>query len=1112
MKLKSFLMLILVCVLAFAMAACDPNGGGTGGGNTGDGGGNGGGGGDTVPVYVLTVSADKTEAARGDVITLTAELTKDGVADDASDATFEITEGSAYATIEDNKLTVSNTAPHDATIEVVTKIGATVSDPLTITVAVPVDSIVISANGVTNVMSGNSVILQKVAAPDGADLSDFEWVLVEGSGVCTIAGNILVVNANAETGAVIKVKATAGDIESNVLEFVVGYPLEGISAVVLGSANIPNGNSSAISVTLTPANATNGAYTWEFVEGGDFCTILNNIIIIDTDAPIGSVIKFKAVAGEFESDVITVIVGTPIETLTLTTTAPTVLDIGANYVLNLSATPTGASLAGVSYTVTEGADYASVNELGILSISSDTPAGTIVKLYASSGNVVSDTLTFRVGTAIESIVIEAGGSDILKGSNTPLSATINPDGASVSVLDWVIVEGADYARLVGSTLVVYSDAPTNAVIKVKATSGDVDSNVLEFTVKATQEEINANKYMISGLSDKLTLDKKGDSAPVLSATIYDYNFDRVTDKNIVYSVISGSDYLSITQNGMNCSFTVKAHGTAVVEARVEGTDVTKTVEVDVVVSPDSIQLPEVFRDRVGFTYNFSLVDNLPFVPAIVGQGACQNVKFTFDHENGNSGDSVAVYENGEIVFKQKGKVTVTVTSDSGSKHEVSARYTFNINDGYNVYTYNELEDVVESSGYKGEIINIVVLEKPDGSANGYTYGFDLVHGLALVPKSEQSVIDYYTEFNSIRIQAVNKGLYINGNNHAIDMSQLRIFTKAEIAQLQSFIDSGCTEPDPNNPIYSEAKKAKLEAYLKGVSGKPEVPEGISGLLSAEPWSTVSDYTIRGTYFVTISDLELIGNCSYNYTDDTTPSTTVYGATSFGLSVGVRHYLNADYYVNMNNVTASKFSTAFKFDNLVSDTVQTSTVNDIYAYDCYANGVIVHASQLTLGDVKFGKLGATGIEFAPELCNQAGKTNDQNQQVTFVGNIDTAENVNNGNSPYFAEYVVNFGGQNIPAIMIVQGALQNYDPLQVAQMWNEKQEFVFVSLIFNDISTMAANTSIVTYPEHLEGGIINAKDLPTDGSVDTTHQYIMMDIVVNSVPVGKALLYNLNYGK
>lgn len=69
------------------------------------------------------------------------------------------------------------------------------------------------------------------------------------------------------------------------------------------------------------------------------------------------------------------------------------------------------------------------------------------------------------------------------------------------------------------------------------------------------------------------------------------------------------------------------------------------------------------------------------------------------------------------------------------------------------------------------------------------------------------------------------------------------------------------------------------------------------------------------------------------------------------------------------------------------------------------------------------------------------------------------------------------------------------------------------LFINDdtmVGTGTPNTSEIIYPGFQAGGIINARDLPTDGSFDTTHEYIELDVQALGHDAGKAYFYNHNY--
>ena len=1221
------------------------------------------------PIESLTVATNVTNIVSGGMAQLGVTINPSNAINE--DYTWTFVEGSEYATVMNGVVFVNSNAPTGAKIAIKAVAGEVESNVVEFTVGYPLESITVTTN-VTNIVSGGMAQLSVSLNPTNATNGQHVWEFLEGGEYASVSGNVIAVKADAPTGAKIRLKAVAGGIDSNEVEFTVGYPLTSLTATLVGSSsNIRNGGSAQLSVSLNPTNATNGQYVWEFVEGADFAEINGNVIKINEDAPLGSMIRIVAVAGNIRSNEIVITAGIPIETITISSTAPEILDRGASYPLSLSVTPDGATTNAITWVVEEGGDYVSVVS-GSLTANKNTPAGTKVKVYATSGSVKSNVLEFTVGivlesveislvgsanvnpdasrsincvlnpsnasdnvvtwvidsgaeyatisngtifvnadapigakvtfhaeignvksnsltitvgiptesieitlvgssnidpdksgminytvapsnasvvpltwvidsgaeyatisngtifinedaligaqvifhakigeiksnsltvtvgTPIESIAIEATGSlEVVKGNSVGLLATVTPSKASASLVSWVITEGSEYASIKGTTLIVNSDAKTGASVKVKAVWGDVESNELVFTVMATQEEINAAKLFLDLNTSTLRIDKKGSSSPVLTAKILNGNYDTV-DMDVEFTVISGAQYLGLNKNGNSCTFTALGHGEATVEVRIVGTEVTETVTVDVIVPPESIALPEVFAERPGFEYYFSNIDpltgeteSLPFLPRVRGDAlACTDLIYTFTHESGATGSEVATYEDGMLTFHKTGKVTVTVTSASGSRIEAATSYTFNINQGYNANSFEELSYIVESSFYTGSLpINLVVLEKPNGSATGYEYGYDIVPSIALLPHSEQTVaklIRGFATYNgktvNYRIQAVNKGLWINGNNHRLDVSQVKVYTMAEY-------------------------EAYANAY--GITSDNFMPNN-SGFLTAETWySNGPDDVnfVRASYQVRLYNLELKGNTPIDY-DPTKYSSNpgaLVGSYREGLSVGNYEY-DTHYYIDANNITVSQFHTGMKFTNIVGN----GKISNLYAYNCYSTGIVTRSSIVTLENLKFGPCGATGIELSPEDSAGAGLNNDEKSKITIAGTVDASTNLNSGNTNYFTHY--NVGGATVPQIIL--GNTQLYTTEQVAHIMNSNGQFIFVSLVFNDLTTLAPNESIVEYPAYQKGGIINIKDI---NGVDTEHQFIQMDIMVTipglgTIQAGTAYFYNHNYGK
>ncbi|MBQ8424821.1 MAG: Ig-like domain-containing protein [Clostridia bacterium] len=999
-------------------------------------------------------------------------------------------EGEGLFSISNNIISINSDAEIGSKIRLKAKSGTVESNEITIIVGTPITKITISAVGVDKIITTNTVSLNVSVEPQNASAIGVNWKVTQGSEYAEVVNNTLVIKAGTPYGTIIKVKAESGTLESeNELEFQYGVKVASVVINTAGSLEVIHVNTVGLNATISPSNATEKTVTWSVTENSEYAEISNNALVVKEGTPYGTIIKIKATVDGVESNELSVQYGVAVTSVTISATSEVIVSgntVGLNAVVN----PSNATEKTVSWMVIQGANNADIVN-NTLVVKAGTPYGTIIKVKAICDGVESNELSVQYGIAVSSVVISPAGSlEVIKGNSVGLSAVINPSDATEKTVSWTITEGSSYADIVSNTLVVKANAETGAIIVVKATVDGVESNELEFVVKATKEEENASKFMINVSEENIKLDKNANFSPVLEVELYDYNFEPVTDKVITYKIVEGEEFLAISPNGYNCNFEILGHGNATLEVGIQGYSEKTIVNVSVVLPPEKINIPEVFTERTGYVYNFSklnpsnsAVETLPFIATATGTNVCQDIKYTFMHEDGTSGDLVATWNDGRITFNKTGKITVIISSDSGSRIETTTSYSFNINEGFNVYTFEELQALALSSKYNGQPINIVVLERPDGSANNYEYGFDLVSPAGLKAKLEQTFDDVFTAkggfANGQRINFVCKSVHINGNKHKIDLSQVRKIKKEEIEPLVA--------------------NGRLTADWKN----------FDALISIIPWTNDTNVILKGSYEAKIYDFEVVGNCSVDHgsTEDggEFSGTKPFGVVSTGITIGAMGH-EVKYYVDINNLTTSGLRTGLSVKKVVGN----GLVQNIHAYNCFTNGIEVGASIVRLKNLKFGSCGAASIELLPADSNAAGENFDQKQNVSFEGYMDVEQNLNNGNTTYFANYQVL--GTTIPSV--VEGLLTQYDVTQGSHMRNEKGEYIFVCFNLADMTTFYPNHSTYNYPAFQEGGIINARDLPKDGNaVDTTHQYIELDVdltFMGGSNIGKAILYNHHY--
>ena len=1105
----------------------------------------------TQPIkYTLTLSADKSTVLRGEEVTLSSLLVAD--ADDAEDlpteeAVYTIVAGSEYATIEGDTLTVLATAPNGAKITVQASEGASFSNTVTLTVSVPAESVVISAkNNVKRPIPGQTVVLEAVVTPAGAP-NAVAWAITAGADYAKLEDGVLTVNENAPVDAVIKVKATCGTLTSNELEFTVRSATDNVDiekiTITAGASNVLPGATVVITGVYEPSNATN-SYELK-LESDEWATINGNVLMIKDNAPANTVIKVKAVADSVVSNVLTfTVLETEFDVTKITLTADTLTPIfGKNVVFKATTEPDNAT-EGISLVITAGNEYASLNG-NVLMIKDDEAAvGAIIKVKAvcDCGETSSDEISITVQPKptviipIESITISTSRDQIVKGQGCAITKVVLPENTTEKAT-WRFLEGADYASFDGDTLVVSDTAPVGATIKVQAYCGNIASEVLTFTVAANATDILATTYDIDINEITFVTDKNGASIPVLTVEVVNMLGETVSNQAVSFALLgNGAQYVKLNASGLTCGLEALGHGEATVEVTlVSNNKIKKAVTVKSIVPPTSVALPEVFAERTDIAYAFSKMDPLtskaellPFTATPMGTGIyCQELAYTFKHEDGTTGDEVAVYANGAITFKKTGMVTVTVSSASGSAIEASTSYLFEINEGYNVETFEELNNLVRYyTNYNGETpINFVVLKKPehyenndDNPDNDYNYGYALVPPSALLPYEQQTVAEIHGSTKN-RIQVVNNSAYINGNNHPIDASRMRVYTEAELKAYLIETYGSVTEDNLNGAL------------------------SMHSLFSFEPWYNTGLYpgmkeldspVANRNYSIKLYNLTVKGNASFNHDpekindlkggDSIVADDAFMGAYNVGISLGGPAFkYNVHYSIDSKNLVASGFRQGIAFNNVAE-----GKVTGLYAYDCYSTGIILHSSIVTLENTKLGLCGATGIEVAPDNHKKAGYDGNQNQKVTFAGTIDAKNAGHDLNSTYFENYVIDISGNKTTVPQIVQGNMQKYSAEQLTHVQTADGKYAIASLLFHELERIPEalgtgnlnaykNTSEVTY-EAYEGtanGIVKLDDIT---GTDTSHQFILVPIIIQlptpygvmDFEVGQAIFYNWNY--
>ena len=388
---------LLVLVLMFALAGCNgatnPGGDPSGGSENND----------PVPVAEITVSGSNNAYA-GETVVLTAEIKPDNATN--KDVVWSVKSGSEFGSVDDGG-NVTALSSGTMVITATAADGSGVSCDYTIYIVqqivntIPVTGITISGNAEVTV--GNTAQLVAAVIPDNATVSAVTWSIEMGSEFATIDANGLLTAIKAGT---VTVKASANDDSgiSTTYTVTVKEPVPTeikVSGITIsGGTSVTAGKTLQLSVAVKPDNATNKAVTWSIESGSDCASIDANGLL--TAKKAGTVtVKVSAKDGSDVSATYTVTVKEPapteIKVSGITISGGTSVTAGKTLQLSVAVKPDNATNKAVTWSISSGSSYASIDQNGLLTAKK---AGSVtVKVSAKDGSGKSATLKITVSEA-----------------------------------------------------------------------------------------------------------------------------------------------------------------------------------------------------------------------------------------------------------------------------------------------------------------------------------------------------------------------------------------------------------------------------------------------------------------------------------------------------------------------------------------------------------------------------------------------------------------------------------------------------------------------------------------------------------------------------------------
>ncbi|MBR5264687.1 MAG: Ig-like domain-containing protein, partial [Clostridia bacterium] len=357
---------------------------------------------------------------------------------------------------------------------------------------------------------------------------------------------------------------------------------------------------------------------------------------------------------------------------------------GETATLTVTVTPEEATDKSVTWEIDSGSEYATLSADGVLTAKA---AGiVVVKATTKDGSDISAFYTITVKSVPASSITISGDKEVTAGGKITLTATVKPEDADKNVT-WTVESGERFASI-SADGVLTAVAPGEVVVKAAAKDG----SGVSATYTVTVEPVMVTSITISGGTTVV----QGKTI-TLSATVKP---DNATNKDVTWSIESGSQYASISASGV---LTAKAAGKVTVKATAkDGSGVTATYTVTVKpILVSSITISGDKEVKAGGKITLT---------ATVKPDNAENKGVTWSIQSGSSYASIS--SDGVLTAKAAGKVTVKATAKDGSG--VSATYTVTVKAGAmwegegtksnpflikNLTDLKNLQKVVDKKGY-----------------------------------------------------------------------------------------------------------------------------------------------------------------------------------------------------------------------------------------------------------------------------------------------------------------------------------------------------------------------------------------------------------------------------
>ena len=546
-----------------------------------------------------------------------------------------------------------------------TKITAKSSDGPYYSYTIQVKPVEVSQMGLnagpTSVRVGETIPMVVTVGPSNATDKTVTWTSSDTNiaTISNVSSDTLTAQIKGIKPGTVTIKAqSSGDPYMTRTITVTKVPVSSLN-VSIPQSTIEVGNTMTINASVSPTNATYPNITWT--------TSNSNIATISASNSAGTSAKFTAKAAgtvtitataDGISKSLTITVNPRTVTVTDVTISPTSasLQVGKTATFTATVKPTNATNKNITWSVSNSSILSITNSSNTqATIKALAPGTATLKAKTADGNyVASASITVTSPTvSVTSVTVSPSEASVSINGTLQLTPNVKPSTATNRSVTWSSSNPS--VATVSNTGLVTGKAAGTATITVKTNDGNKTATSTITVTDSSITVIHPEGVTLTPASDTIAVG----ATKALTATVTP---EDAADKSITWSS-SDTNIATVSDLG---EVTAIAEGNATITATT--VDGNKTATSAITIIQASAEDVEVTGITVTPTILTVEIDDTVIIEATIIPENATNQKITWTSSNP---EIATVSDVGEVKGIKKGTVTITATTEDGSKSATS---------------------------------------------------------------------------------------------------------------------------------------------------------------------------------------------------------------------------------------------------------------------------------------------------------------------------------------------------------------------------------------------------------------------------------------------------------